>query len=47
VPGLCGVGHRKGWVVAEYDANLFALGGDPLTEPAPSFDVAAVALVAG
>lgn len=39
---LCGLGDRKGRVAAGYDADLLALDGDPLTDPAALHAIRAV-----
>jgi imidazolonepropionase-like amidohydrolase len=37
-----GLGGRKGRLAAGYDADLLAVGGDPLTDPASLHDIRAV-----
>lgn len=38
----CGVGHRKGLLATGYDADILAVGGDPLTTPTALLDVRGV-----
>ena len=49
--GVCGLAHRKGRIAPGYDADLLAVDGDPLADPAALRRVRAVyargALVAG
>ena len=40
--GVCGLGHRKGRVAPGFDADLVAVDGDPLTDPAALRRVIAV-----
>lgn len=41
---VCGLGDRKGWLRAGYDADLVVIGGDPLTNISALHDVRAVVL---
>lgn len=42
--GVCGVAHRKGRLAAGFDADLVAVAGDPLADPAALLAVQAVYL---
>ena len=39
---VCGVGDRKEWLRPGYDADILAVAGDPLADPAALHDVRAV-----
>ena len=39
---MCGLGDRKGRIAPGYDADLLAVDGDPLTDPAALRRVRAV-----
>jgi imidazolonepropionase-like amidohydrolase len=40
--GVCGLAHRKGRIAPGYDADLLAIDGDPLADPAALRRVRAV-----
>jgi hypothetical protein len=33
LPGVCGLGHRKGRIAPGFDADILAVDGDPVAEP--------------
>jgi imidazolonepropionase-like amidohydrolase len=39
---VCGLGHRKGRLAPGYDADILAIGGDPLADPAALHRIRAV-----
>jgi imidazolonepropionase-like amidohydrolase len=39
---VCGLGDRKGRIAAGFDADLLAVDGDPLTDPAAIHRIVAV-----
>jgi imidazolonepropionase-like amidohydrolase len=41
---VCGLGHRKGRLEPGYDADVLAVHGDPLTDPAALHRIVAVYL---
>jgi imidazolonepropionase-like amidohydrolase len=40
--GVCGLGDRKGRIAVGYDADILAVAGNPLIEPASIHNVHAV-----
>jgi hypothetical protein len=41
-PTACGLGHRKGRLAASYDADILAIHGNPLEDPASLHRIRAV-----
>ena len=39
---VCGLADRKGRLAADFDADILAIDGDPLTNPAALHDIRAV-----